>query len=93
LTEANADEIHLVLSSVAATRTLEETAERFMPVGTTSLILTKLDEATGLGNVFPMLRSSGLPLSYLTNGQNVPDDIETADVHRFARMILATDNF
>ena len=76
MTEAGADEVHLVLSSVAAARTLEQTAERFAAVGATSLILTKLDEANGLGNVLPLLRSSGLPLSYLTDGQNVPDDIE-----------------
>ena len=79
LTEAAADEVHLVLSSVAAARTLEETAEQFSAVGATSLILTKLDEASGLGTVLPLLRSSGLPLSYLTDGQNVPDDIEIAD--------------
>ena len=85
LTEATADEVHLVLSSVAATRTLEETAQRFTAIGATSLILTKLDEATGLGNVLPMLRSSGLPLSYLTNGQNVPDDIETAEAAAIRR--------
>ena len=56
------------------------------------MILTKLDEATGLGNVLSVLRSSGLPLSYLTDGQNVPDDIQTADAHRLARMILAIDS-
>jgi flagellar biosynthesis protein FlhF len=91
LTEAAADEVHLVLSSVAASRTLEQTAERFAAVGATSLILTKLDEANGLGNVLPLVRSSGLPLSYLTDGQNVPDDIQTADSRRLAEMILAVD--
>ena len=91
LAEANADEVHLVLSSVAAARTLEQTAERFAAVGTTALILTKLDEASGLGNVLPLLRSGGLPLSYLTNGQSVPDDIETADARELARMILQVD--
>ena len=89
LSEAAADEVHLVLSSVAASRTLEQTAEQFTAIGATSLILTKLDEANGLGNVLPVLRSSGLPLSYLTDGQNVPDDIETADAHQLARLILA----
>ena len=59
LTEADADEVHLVLSSVAAARTLEQTAERFAAVGTTALILTKLDEANGLGNVLPLLRPAG----------------------------------
>jgi len=91
LAEAAADEVHLVLSSVAAPRTMEMTAEQFNTIGATSLIFTKLDEANGLGNVLPVLRSSGLPLSYLTNGQNVPDDIEAADAHRLARAILQID--
>ena len=56
------------------------------------MILTKLDEANGLGNVLPLLRSSGLPLSYLTDGQNVPDDIQTADARRLAQMILGVDS-
>ncbi len=91
LTEADADEVHLVLSSVASARVLEQTAERFAAVGTTSLILTKLDEATGLGNILPLVRTSRLPLSYLTNGQNVPDDIEVADSMRVARLILGME--
>lgn len=91
LSEAGADEVHLVLGAVASGRTLEQIAERFAAVGTTALVLTKLDEATTLGNVLPVLRSSKLPLSYLTNGQNVPDDIETADAHRLARLILAME--
>jgi flagellar biosynthesis protein FlhF len=89
LTEAGADEVHLVLSAMTGSRTLEQTAEQFATVGTTSLILTKLDEVQGPGNVLPVLRSSGLPLSYLTDGQNVPDDIQIADAHRLAKMILA----
>jgi len=92
LNEAGADEVHLVLSSVVGSRTLEQTARRFAAVGTTALILTKLDEATGLGNLLPLLRTSRLPLSYLTNGQNVPDDIETAEAGRLARLILAMES-
>jgi flagellar biosynthesis protein FlhF len=92
LTEAAADEVHLVLSSVANLRTLQQTAERFLSVGSNALILTKLDEATGLGNVLPLLRACKLPLSYLTNGQNVPDDIEVADPRRMARQILALES-
>jgi flagellar biosynthesis protein FlhF len=92
ISEASADEVHLVLSSVAASRTLHQTAERFAVVGATALIVTKLDEANGLGNLLPMLRSSRLPVSYLTNGQNVPDDIEIADSPRLARLILGLEN-
>jgi flagellar biosynthesis protein FlhF len=91
LSEAAADEVHLVLSSVAGTRTLTLTAQRFAAVGTTHMILTKLDEATGLGSLLPVIRGSRLPLSYLTNGQNVPDDIEVADSGRLARLILGVE--
>jgi len=91
LAEAKADEIHLVLSSVASAASLEKTTERFSQVGVTSLLLTKLDEATGLGNLLPLVRSCGLPLSYLTNGQNVPDDIEPADNRKLTRIILGME--
>ena len=88
LAEAQADEVHLVLSSVAGAAALKRTAERFATVGTTALLLTKLDEATSLGNVLPVLRACGCPLSYLTNGQNVPDDIEAAVPGKLAREIV-----
>ena len=92
LTEAGADEVHLVLSSVTGARTLATTAQRFAGIGTTALILTKLDEATGLGNLLPLLRAAKLPLSYITDGQNVPDDIDTADPGRMAQMVLGMES-
>jgi flagellar biosynthesis protein FlhF len=92
LTEAATDEVHLVLSSVAAWRTLEQTAARFATIGTTAMILTKLDEANGLGNVLPVMRSSRLPLSYLTDGQNVPDDIEVATSSHLAKLVLGMEH-
>lgn len=88
LAEAEADEVHLVLSSVSSAENLKKTARQFAGVGVTSLVLTKLDEATGLGNLIPLLRSCRLPLSYVTNGQNVPDDIEAADRRRLTRGVL-----
>jgi len=80
-----------VLSSVGNPKTMEQTALRFAPVGTTALLLTKLDEASGLGNLLPLVRRCKLPLSYLTNGQNVPDDIEIADPQRLSRLMIEKD--
>ena len=88
LTEAQADEVHLVMSSVCSSSTLLKTAERFGEVGATSLLITKLDEASSFGSLWPLLRSCPLPLSYLTDGQNVPDDIQPADRRRLARLVL-----
>ncbi len=88
LAEARADEVHLVLSATAGATALTRTAARFADVGTTSLIVTKLDESTGLGNLLPLWRASQLPMSYVTNGQNVPDDIQVANACRLAKTIL-----
>lgn len=88
LAEAAPDEVHLVLSSVASAATLAKTAEQFATVGTSALILTKLDEALSLGNLLPLVQASHLPLSYLTHGQNVPDDIAPADAARLARVVM-----
>jgi flagellar biosynthesis protein FlhF len=91
LAEAKADQVHLVLSAVGGAAALKRTAEQFAAVGVSALVLTKLDEATSLGSVLPMLRASKLPLSYVTDGQNVPDDIQVADATRLARMVLGME--
>src|SRR5262249_30919073 len=88
LAEASPDEVHLVLSAASSARTLAAAAEKFAPVGVTSLLVTKLDEATGLGNLVTLTRACGLPISYLTDGQNVPDDIAVASAKRLAQLIL-----
>ena len=92
LAEAQPDEVHLVLSSASGSAQLMKTIRRFAEVGTTALLLTKLDESTGLGNLLPLLRDGQPPLSYLTNGQNVPDDIEPANARRLARWILQVNS-
>ncbi|HCK42762.1 MAG: flagellar biosynthesis protein FlhF [Pirellulales bacterium] len=88
LSEAQPDEVYLVLSAVAGSRSLITTAEKFASVGTTSMLVTKIDEATCLGNLLGLTRASGLPISYLTDGQNVPDDIQVAQTKNLAQMIL-----
>ena len=92
LNEAQPHEVHLVLSVASSSRTLIRTAEQFAPVGTTSLILTKLDESPGLGNLLPVWRDVPLPVSYVTNGQNVPDDILTADANWLAEQIVPVED-
>ena len=91
LTEAEPDEVHLVLSSTAGAKSLINTAERFADVGTTSLLMTKLDEAHSLGHLVSVVRSVPLPVSYLTDGQNVPDDIQVARSGAMASMLLGMD--
>lgn len=92
LLQARPDEVHLVLSAVAGERSLRAAIERFARVQIDRLILTKLDEADTLGGCLAVLASSSRPLSYVTTGQAVPDDIEAADRKRLARLILRQEN-
>jgi flagellar biosynthesis protein FlhF len=91
LGEAEADEVHLVLSGTAGTRSLIATTERFADVGTTALVLTKLDEANSLGHLVSLVRACRLPVSYLTDGQNVPDDIQVAERRKMAYLLLGIE--
>jgi flagellar biosynthesis protein FlhF len=91
LSEAEADDVLLVLSATAGTRSLVGTAEKFAEVGTTGLLLTKLDEATSLGHLVALTQQCRLPISYLTDGQNVPDDIQVADRRQLAYLMLGLE--
>jgi flagellar biosynthesis protein FlhF len=91
LGEAEPDDVHLVLSGTAGAKSLIATTERFAEVGTTAILLTKLDEANSLGHIVSLIRECRLPISYLTDGQNVPDDIQVADRRRLAYMLLGIE--
>ena len=62
--------------------------ERFSQLSIGYLIMTKLDETSAFGSLYNACRFTGKPLSYVTNGQTVPDDIEVAEGERIADMIL-----
>ena len=92
LTRLRPDEVHLVLSASTSRRSLCATADQFAPARPDRLILTKLDEAETLGAFAAILGRSDRPVSYLTTGQSVPDDIEEADRSRLARLIVGEDS-
>lgn len=91
LAAAQLDEVHLVLSLTANWTALQQAAQRFRPVGVTSLIISKLDEVSALGGLWSAARELQVPVSYLTTGQNVPDDIEPAQATRIARLLLGQE--
>ncbi len=88
--EASPLEIHLVLSCTANPSQLLEVGERFSALGVTRVVFTKLDEALGLGVILNVVRRLNLRLSYLTTGQDVPDDIEVGHCRRIAELILGS---
>jgi flagellar biosynthesis protein FlhF len=91
LAQADVDEVHLVLSTTCSVHSLIAAVEKFAPAATTALIMTKLDEAAGLGALLSLSRNVSLPISYITTGQDVPDDIEPATAARLARLVLGQE--
>lgn len=79
---------HLVLSSTGSEASLLRSAERFAPLRPDRVIFTKLDEAANLGVLVNVVRRVNAKLSYVTTGQEVPDDIEPGRADRLARLVL-----
>lgn len=88
LSAAEPDEVHLVLSTTASDECLQLAVSRFADVRVDKLIFTKLDEAPHVGIVLNTVRKVNKSLSYITTGQDVPDDIEVGRGKRLAELIL-----
>jgi len=88
LAAAKPDEVHLVLSTTASEACLESAIARFAEVGVDKIILTKLDEAVHVGMVLNVARKVNKALSYITTGQDVPDDIEAGGSHKLAQLLV-----
>jgi flagellar biosynthesis protein FlhF len=85
---AKPDEVHLVLSATCGPRAIELAIERFSAVRVDKMIFTKIDEAAQLGVILSAVRKVNKGLSYVTNGQDVPKDIEVGQARDLARRIL-----
>lgn len=84
---ADPDEIHLVLNSGSSPSTMKDAIDRFSVMKPNRLIFSKIDEATSIGSILSVLQGGRIPLSYLTTGQTVPDDIVQADAAKIASLI------
>ncbi|MCL1050686.1 flagellar biosynthesis protein FlhF [Shewanella abyssi] len=80
---------YLVMSATGQRRVLEEAVKQFTRIPLSGAVLTKLDESVSLAPALSVLIQSGLPLSYVTDGQRVPEDIQVADTLALANRALA----
>ena len=84
----NPVETNLLLPLTSSQDNLAENLARFKPVGYQSIIFTKLDESRHFGMIYNVIDQERKPVSYVTNGQNVPQDIEKTDAGRLAKIIM-----
>ena len=85
-------EVYLVLSATTKYRDLISIADSYKEMTDYKLIFTKLDETTTLGNLLNLRLYTDAELSYVTYGQNVPDDIEEFNPQGTVKQLLGGKN-
>lgn len=88
LDEVYEKEAYLVLSATTKYKDLIEIADTYKEITDYKLIFTKLDETSTYGNILNVKLYSGAVISYMANGQNVPDDIEEFDTQKIVKQLL-----
>lgn len=88
LNEIEEKEIYLVLSMATKYKDLIKITDAYNDISSFKLIFTKLDETSSYGNILNLKLNTNAMLSYVTFGQNVPDDISEVNVHDIAKKIL-----
>jgi len=83
-----AKEVFLVLSASTKYGDLMKIADTYKEIADYKLIFTKLDETATLGNIYNLKLYTGATLSYVTCGQNVPDDIEYFNPQSTVKQLL-----
>lgn len=81
-------EVFLVMSATTKYRDLVRISQSYSEITKYSLIFTKLDETDAVGNILNIRMLTGASLSYVSWGQNVPDDIGKVDAQKMAKQLL-----
>lgn len=85
---AEPSDVFLVLSATTRSKDMAEIVSSYSDIPLTKLVFTKLDETSSFGAILNVIARTQKFLSYVTVGQNVPDDIEVADSGKIAKMIM-----
>lgn len=83
--------VHLVMSANMKYGDMLDVIDRMGVVPVSCLLFTKLDETLTYGNLMNAILDFDRPISFVTTGQNVPNDIEVAQPERIARLLVGGD--
>ena len=75
-------EVHVVTPAATSASAIDELVARFRPLGPTRLLFTKLDEVETPAEIATAPTRTGLPITWVTTGQAVPEDIEEPTAQR-----------
>ena len=79
---------HLVVPASMKPADLSRIVDAFDPFHPRRLLFTKMDETCSYGPILNEAARSGKPLSFFTNGQRIPEDLEAASAVRVMELLL-----
>jgi flagellar biosynthesis protein FlhF len=87
------DEVHLVLSATTKARDLVAVVRNYTPCNVNRLLFTKLDETLWHGNLLNLILRTPAKITYITTGQEVPEQIEAATARTFSDRLYIPGDF
>lgn len=79
-------EVHLTIPAHASTRTIDELVTRYTPLSPSRLLFTKIDEQESVPELLEAPRRTRLPITWVTTGQQVPEDLEQPTAKRLGHL-------
>lgn len=89
--KVNTDNVHLVISCTTKNKDIEVIVNGYKLLNYNSIIVTKLDETSTYGSLLNILECADKPISFVTTGQNVPDDIKMMNPKELTNLILGEE--
>lgn len=88
LNQIEEKEIYLVISCTSKNKDIKEIIDAYQFLDDYKFIFTKLDEATTYGSILNTTMQTHRPVSFITTGQSVPDDIEVTDIEKVIGLLM-----
>jgi len=79
---------HLVIAADTSAASARRVFDRYTPLQPSRVVITRLDECESVSPLLAVVREQGLPVSYLTNGQRIPEDLWRATPASLAAALL-----
>ncbi|KAB3531366.1 flagellar biosynthesis protein FlhF [Alkaliphilus serpentinus] len=88
LDEVQEKEIYLVISCTSNNKDVKDIVDTYSFIEDYRIIFTKIDETNTYGTILNTAYKTNRPISYITTGQCVPDDIEVVNVDRLISLLM-----
>lgn len=84
---------HLVLNASMGRLDMKDVVERFKLLDPSSYVFSKVDETSRCGRIVDQMMDYRMPLSFITNGQEVPEDLIVASPKHVLQLLLSPETF